>query len=184
MPKCHEMSWNDKMPALWVRVLHQNIFFKRLWFWNQRSYIGEMHLKMTTRARAFFLLKNRRNDLKRLGHPTFIRLSKIRFHNPSFDTVVWQINREIERLHNYCRAPPQIWPRSPWEFHLNFKSTSFSAWSSFATWSKLARGSTWPSKAPQPRAKHSIGQMLQNLKFTEALWRRWYWDPPRENWKR
>ena len=54
----------------------------------KRTYIGETHLKMTTRARAFFLLKNRRNDLKRLGHPTFIRLSKIRFHNPSFDTVV------------------------------------------------------------------------------------------------
>ena len=37
------------MPALQVRVLQQNILFKRLW----------------------------------LGHPTFIRLSKLRFHNPS-----------------------------------------------------------------------------------------------------
>ena len=46
------------MPAPRVRVLHQNIFFKRLQLWNQMSYISETHLQMTTRARAFFLLKN------------------------------------------------------------------------------------------------------------------------------
>ena len=41
---------------------------------------------MTTRARAFYLLKKSdKNDLKRLGHPTFIRLFKIRFHSSSVD---------------------------------------------------------------------------------------------------
>jgi len=43
------------MPALRARVLHQNILLL--------SYIGETHLKMTTRARAFYLLKNRRNPI-------------------------------------------------------------------------------------------------------------------------
>ena len=56
------------MPALLVRVLHQTIFFKRLMLWNQRSYIGEMHLKVTTRARAFYMLKNRiKTTLNDLG---------------------------------------------------------------------------------------------------------------------
>ena len=42
---------------------------------------------MTTRARIFYLLKNRiKSDNK---HPTFIRLFKIRFHNPSFDLLAW-----------------------------------------------------------------------------------------------
>ena len=47
------------------------------------SYIGETHLKMTTRARAFYMLKSDKNDLKRLGQgrPTFIRLFEIRFHS-------------------------------------------------------------------------------------------------------
>ena len=41
---------------------------------------------MTTRARAFYLLKSDKNDLKQLGHPTFIRLFKIRFHSFSSDS--------------------------------------------------------------------------------------------------
>ena len=42
---------------------------------------------MTTRARAFYLLKKLdKNDLKRLGHPIFIRLSKIRFNSPISNT--------------------------------------------------------------------------------------------------
>ena len=36
---------------------------------------------MTTRARAFYLLKNRIKS--EVGHPTFIRLFKIRFHSSS-----------------------------------------------------------------------------------------------------
>ena len=33
-------------------LLDKIFFFKRLQLWNQRSYKGETHLKMTTRARA------------------------------------------------------------------------------------------------------------------------------------
>ena len=91
--------------------------------------------------------------------------------------IIWDSQMRFikERVCNYCRAPPQIWSRSPWEFHLNFKSTSFSAWSSFATWSKLARGSTWPSKAPQPRAK--LGRALNRSDVAEF---EIYWGPMAE----
>ena len=43
---------------------------------------------MTTRARAFYLLKNRKKIGKLdNGHPTFIRLFKIRFHSSILNTI-------------------------------------------------------------------------------------------------
>ena len=48
------------MPALRVSVQHQNIYFNAYNSGTRgETYTGETHLKMTTRARAFFLLKNR-----------------------------------------------------------------------------------------------------------------------------
>ena len=73
------------MPALLVGVLHQNIFFKRLWLWNQRSYKGETHLKMTTRARAIHLKYQKQHLLckaDKIGR-LWNRLSKIRLSSSS-----------------------------------------------------------------------------------------------------
>ena len=43
---------------------------------------------MTTRARAFYLLKNRKKIGKLdNGHPTFIRIFKIRFHSSILNTI-------------------------------------------------------------------------------------------------
>ena len=43
---------------------------------------------MTTRARAFYLLKNQlKSENRILGHLTFIRLFKIQFHSSSVNSV-------------------------------------------------------------------------------------------------
>ena len=74
------------MPALRVWVMHQNFLllyynifkFKRL---NQRSHIGRTHLKMTTRARVFCLLKNWMKSENRIMSIQ-LYLFKIRFTAP------------------------------------------------------------------------------------------------------
>ena len=61
------------MPAIRVRVLNQNIFLNA---YNSGT-MGEMHLKMTTRARAFYLLKNRiKSENRKLGIRLLLDFSK------------------------------------------------------------------------------------------------------------
>ena len=56
-------------------------------------------LTLGERCKGFLpVKKSDKNDLKRHGHPTFIRLSKIRFHNHSSDGNVCPCNITIALL--------------------------------------------------------------------------------------
>jgi len=64
---------------------------------NQRSYIGQTHLKSKG---YIYLLKTDKNDLKRFGHPTFIRLSKIRLNSTSFNVSMSEIMFQEKKTTN------------------------------------------------------------------------------------
>ena len=67
--------------------MHQNFFLYYNLFWfkrlNQRSHIGKTHLKMTTRARVFCLLKNWMKSENRIMSIQ-LWLFKIRFHSSNW----------------------------------------------------------------------------------------------------
>ena len=113
---------------------------------------------MTRRARAFYLLKN---DLKQLGHPTYIRLSKIRFHSSNvYKDYPHQQRPQIQTSMTTCpckiaQSPHLSTVCSPhvqWTVsvvHLRLKSQSGErsapkvmsatmAWKSTITWKRIA----------------------------------------------
>ena len=84
---CCSRIWNSARENLFLKRIITNLELVRLpdsvvgrgtWLlWNQRSYIGETYLKMTTRARAFYLLKNRiKLKNQELGIRLLLDLSK------------------------------------------------------------------------------------------------------------
>ena len=85
MPKCHKMSkCLHYGSGSWIRIffltlisLESEVLHRWDASWNDHKSKGCLPVK-----------KSDKNDLKLLGHPTFIRLFKIRFHSSNTDTRI------------------------------------------------------------------------------------------------